>query len=323
MAPRKQTRAPELLALLGSYRLALESAFRSEGTIESYALTLRTFDRFLTAHALTKDIEKISATEIRSFLVAVLQGCTVDGCECGVRKTKPGNAHKHFRNLRAYFSWLGKEGERTKPHPMTNMAEPNVPEEPKEVFSDDELTRLLKTASGKAFADVRDTAIMRILIDTGMRANSIAGLQYRDDPAASDVDLSQKQLRIRKKGGNVIWVPIGKKAAQALDRYLRQRARHGHSVLPHLWLGPKGQFTQSGINQMVERRGKLAGVADCYPHRFRHTFADDWYEAGGSVQDLMRIGGWESVQMATHYGKSAAGRRAFAAHARLSPGDRI
>jgi len=34
-------------------------------------------------------------------------------------------------------------------------------------------------------------------------------------------------------------------------------------------------MTASGIYQMVERRGLQAGV-DVNPHKFRHTFSDNW-----------------------------------------------
>jgi len=51
-------------------------------------------------------------------------------------------------------------------------------------FDDEELARLLKTCQGSSFADRRDTAILRVLIDTGLRVSGLANLRYDLDDEA-------------------------------------------------------------------------------------------------------------------------------------------
>jgi integrase len=52
------------------------------------------------------------------------------------------------------------------------------------------------------FQDRRDTAILRILIDTGMRVSGLANLRYDPDrDASNNVFLTQHGLRIRLEGG--------------------------------------------------------------------------------------------------------------------------
>ena len=52
-------------------------------------------------------------------------------------------------------------------------------------------------------------------------------------------------------------------------------------------------MTASGVYQMIERRGREAGV-EVNPHKFRHTFSHDWLDRGGAEGDLMELNGWSS-----------------------------
>ena len=55
--------------------------------------------------------------------------------------------------------------------------------------------------------------------------------------ARSDVDLWQREITVRGKGGKDRIVKIGHQAARSLDRYLRARSRHAQAWRPQLWLG--------------------------------------------------------------------------------------
>ena len=70
-----------------------------------------------------------------------------------------------------FFGWLASEGERENPNPMDRVEAPKVTKKAKAFFTEEELARLLKTCSGATFVDRRDTAIMRVFIDTGLRVS--------------------------------------------------------------------------------------------------------------------------------------------------------
>lgn len=298
-----------IAALLPSWELSLDERQLSANTVYVYLKTGRQLTAWLEAHGLPATTETVAAGHIRAFLAAE------------AKRTSPVSAHQHYRNLRVLFRWLAAEGEREAPDPMTRVAPPKTTGKVKGVLTEAQLAALLKACEGQGFEDRRDTAIIRVFIDTGVRVSGLAGV------TTAGVSLPHKTVRIVLKGGDEHVIPVGRKAAAALDRYLRARARHPLASSPWLWLGTagrdRGHLGSSGIQGMLARRGAEAGIEGLTPHWFRRTFAHDWLASGGSELDGMRIAGWKTRAMIEMYAGDLAAERAREAHARLAPGDRL
>lgn len=306
--PAKRRPVP-LGSLAASWELSLQEANKSPKTIISYVGTLSRLVTYLEDHQMLDGTETVSKTEIRSFLIAE------------AARTSVVSASLHHRNLRVFFGWLEREGERVTANPMLAVEAPKVSRTIKPVLKRDQLAALIRSCEGASFESRRDLAILRVLMDTGVRVSGLAGMRV------GDVHLPGKTITVTLKGGDELLIPLGKKAAAAMDRYLRARARHSRASSPWLWLGMRGHnadhFGVSGIGDMLDRRGEQAGITGLTPHWFRRTFARDWLDVGGSEHALMRITGWKTRSMIDVYAGDLAAERAREAHKLLSPGDRI
>src|SRR4051794_38570306 len=93
---------------------------------------------------------------------------------------------------------------------MERMKPPIVPEKPVPVLTEAQLRALLAGAKSNSFVDRRDTAITRLLLDTGGRLSEVAGL------TVADVDFDSDVVHVLGKGRRPRALPFGQQTGLAL-----------------------------------------------------------------------------------------------------------
>jgi site-specific recombinase XerD len=294
-----------------SWELALRADGYADNTVKAYQNAVRSLADWLAEHHPEVGPAELDRQHIGGWLVEV-------------RESRSGNtARGWFAGVRHFCRWLQSEGE-TDRDATAGIRTPAPGDPETAVLSEEDLRGLMVTCAGTDFTARRDTAIIMLFLDGGLRLSELAGLQV------ADVDLRDRMVYVvgkasRRSGARHRAVPLGVKAARAVDRYLRERRRHPYADTSRLWLGSRGRpaLAADGVDAMLKRRGADAGISDLHPHAFRHTWAHAFRAAGGNEGDLMLLGGWRSRAMLDRYGKAAAADRAADAYRRLSLGDRI
>jgi site-specific recombinase XerC len=107
---------------------------------------------------------------------------------------KPATANNRYRAVQQWFNWLLIEGE-IDAHPMATMKPPFVPEQQVPLVPMDLIRKILADCAGRDLISRRDTALIRLIWDTGCRLNEIADLKV------DDVDLDLDVIHVVGKGG--------------------------------------------------------------------------------------------------------------------------
>lgn len=301
--------APALLAFITSFRLSLRSDGKSPSTVTTYIDATTKLASWLAGQGVT-DWAAVEKKHLQTYMVWFMH----DARRPDGKPYTKGYANNQYRAVQQFWKWWAEEeGE---PNPMLGMKPPKPEEKVVPIFTEDQLTALLRQCErGKDFESRRDTALLRMFASTGCRLTELTMLNL------DDVNLEACTAKVMGKGSKERVVKFDLKCAKALDRYInRSRVLHKLAArTPRLWLGIMNRqpMTPNGVRQVIERRGEAVGL-DIHPHMFRHNFTHRWLDAGGAEGDLMELNGWDSPQMLRRYGRSARSARAQRSYDRVN-----
>jgi integrase/recombinase XerD len=198
--------------------------------------------------------------------------------ELKLKGLKPTSINHALNTLRSFYQWLRRSNgyPMNKPLPtdaidLERQAEPQA-----DHLETEDLSQLWAALRLDDQTRVRDRAIVAVL-SHGLRASEVSALNVEH--------WNGKILKVhRSKGQNVSEVPLSREARSHLEAYLEWRRQQGgmfELVMESpmfLAQDPKSagqRLGYQGLHRMVKKLGKLAGVEDINPHRFRHTFGTE------------------------------------------------
>jgi site-specific recombinase XerD len=294
-----------LADLAGPFGRTLRADGKAASTIDRYVGTLE----MLTAHLPDGvAVDDVTRHHLRDWMVDLRDQGYADS-----------SLSSFYRALQQFWKWaILDEYIEADANPMVGLKAPKVAEKAVPLLTDEEIETLLRLSAGTDFQQRRDHAIVRVLLDTGIRRGELVALSL-DDLDLPDGRRGSAQwgtLLIRSetsKGDRDRAVPLAVKTMRALDKYLPVRAAYPPAEMTNrLFLGQRGPMHPNGLGQAIRRLGQRAGIEGLHAHQFRHTYAHRFLLEGGNEHDLMQLAGWRAPQMVARYGAAGRQERAFA-----------
>jgi len=212
---------------------------------------------------------------------------------------------RRISELRSFFRYL--VGQRIlESNPMEAVSAPKVPQRLPRYLKPEEIGAIMQAPDTSQPLGQRDRAILEILYATGMRISELVGLDM------GTVDIARGQMMVRGKGSKERIVLLGRPARDALDLYLKEgrpKLLKGKRTSA-LFLNRSGErLSVRGVQWMLDRCARKAGLKWVTPHLFRHTFATHMLGGGADlrvVQELLGHASLSSTQVYTHVSQRRA-----------------
>lgn len=298
---------PDLLALGAAVYPLYEDELRARGRAPRTLVAYRAAAAGLARYAAVP-LEDVTRDQVNAYLARTREGIGA-----------PTEA-AHYRALRAFYRWC-EGADLVDKSPMRGLIAPAVTQKVTPVPHADVIRGLLDSMSGRTFDDLRDTAIIRVMCELGgPRLSEVATMQL------GDWDATHRRILVRGKGDKYRLIPVSRRTALALTRYLRARRAHRNADCPTLWIGKRREgVTKSLIALMLTRRCDRAGLDRMHPHQFRHYAAAEAKRRGIPTAYANALFGWKpgSKMYDMVYGAFVDAENALALADGLAIGDEL
>ena len=316
----QQEKTYTLPDLIQYYELCNRAEGKSPKTITWYSSNLNRFHRYLKARHLSESIGELNIILLREYLIYLLKQPKFANHPYTPAESEllsSSSVHGHVRTLRAFFSWLVREGF-IDSNIGKDLKPPKTAKKVISTLSDEEITTILKYFNSNNWAEMRNKTIFMILIDSGLRIGELVNLRMED------IHLDEGFLKVVGKGNKERIVPIGSNAQKALQKYLfRYRPKPVNPGVSSVFLSIRGKpLTVNGAKLVFSRVAKNTGVGKLHAHLCRHTFATKFLVNGGDIFTLQQILGHSTLEMVRHY-INLASSHVVIQHQRFSPLDRV
>ena len=207
---------------------------------------------------------------------------------------------RKIASIKGFFRFLAANKE-IKSNPSLSVSSPKTPKKLPKVISYEEIEKLLKNR-----LTIKEKAVFELLYATGLRVSELVNLTVKN------VDFKTGLIRTTGKGSKDRIVPMGKKAKEALSRYMKERnlllkAKMGSGAeSDYIFLNDKSEkISRQWVYNFIKKQGETINKT-ISPHTIRHSFATHLLENGADLRAVQELLGHRSVvttQLYTHISK--------------------
>jgi site-specific recombinase XerD len=253
----------------------LKKQGKSSSTILAYGNDLNQFAEFLNKRQITQTTS-VTPDQIEEFKEYL-----------NFNKYLPKSASRKLNSIKSFFRYL-KTQNLIETNPADSVSYPTFETQPPRILSQMEY-RALRDAVRN---DIRMTAVVELLLQTGMRIGELARLELED--------VKENQLRIKAyESQPERMVVLNPSAKKALDRWLDFRPK---TKTKNVFITKTGRpFLIRNIRTIINRYFRQASIKDATVNDLRHTFIAHQLSNGASVVLIQKLVGHKRLSTTEKY----------------------
>ncbi len=271
------------MELLEYFTVCKLSSGRNQKTIKQYILVANQL-----CDMVHKELNTITSDDVIYFLAKYpytkkpnVSKCTMD--------TKR-------RYLSSIFTLL-KKHKKIAENPMDMVEQIKYRSKVKQPLNDKEIDSM-NVAINKTknkITRIRNTAIMQLFFDTGVRVSELTGINIED------INFQKKEIKVLGKGNKERIVLFSTESENKLKEYLRLRCDYDGSSPLFMDMQNKNRLKPSGIQSMMKRLRKHSGIIRLHPHLIRASMASNLARQGIAIDIIANYLGHSGLEVIQRY----------------------
>jgi len=277
-------------------RITLEQAFEKFRTIYLPAQYASEVTRRGYIYDVQEWLEQVQTTYVDELDLDSVQLYFVSGRNL---ERKGSTRQRKVAAVKAFFHYLEKTLKILPADFSARLIWPKVTKDEPRALNKTQYQAILREAAH----DARDSAMLELLLQTGIRLSELTGLTL------ADVDLPKRPspdlatgfgfIRVRRKGGKTQELALNYKACRAMSAYLRVRPK---SDYPNFFLTKyKTPMTNRSVEKAFKKYARAADVPWAHVHTFRTTHITQHIASGTDIKTVQTNAGHTSLKTTNYY----------------------
>lgn len=259
----------------------LKTQGRSSATVLAYGKDIDQLTDFLTELNKTH-VHEVDTKDLRAFMAKLnKEGYT------------PKSVSRKTNSTKTFFRYL-KINEFISDDPAALLEHPKFETKPPRILSKTEYRALRDAAKN----DVRISAIIEILLQTGIRIGELANLRLEDIKWTTQAQPAELYIRASESHSERT-VVLNKAAEAALKKYVDIRPKTDED---RVFVTKTGRpLLVRNIRTAIDRYFRLAGIKDAKVNDLRHTFVAHHLMSGASLIVVSKLAGHKRLATTEKY----------------------
>lgn len=261
-------------------------------TINAYASDLAAYSAFVR-HQQVTSFEQADVAVILKYVIKMRKK--------GLGATTRA---RHLVTIRGFYDYLYASGHiRQNPAKLVDLPKQGL--KLPSVLNVDQIDRLLSVPDLEKPTGQRDAAMLELIYAAGLRVSELINLQM------TNINMEAGFVRVLGKGSKERIVPIGRKALDCINQYMKngRRSQLKDQTSRYLFVARAGSpMTRQGFWKLLKRYALKAGITQrVTPHSMRHSFASHLLEGGADLRAVQVMLGHVDIattQIYTHVASS-------------------